>query len=82
MENVLYNSKVKKKATNVSINSDLLKQAKALKINLSKTLEDRLAELLIDEKRRAWKEENREAINAYNRRIRENGVFSNGLRRF
>jgi antitoxin CcdA len=82
MENVLYNSKVKKKATNVSINSDLLKQAKALKINLSKTLEDRLAELLIDEKRRSWKEENREAINAYNRRIRENGVFSNGLRRF
>jgi len=82
MENVPYNFKAKKKATNVSINSDLLKQAKALKINLSKTLEDRLAELLIDEKRRAWKKENREAIDAYNRRISENGIFSDGLRRF
>lgn len=82
MENVLYNPSSGKKATNVSINSDLLKQAKALKINLSKTLEDRLVELLIEEKQRAWKEENREAIDAYNRRIKDKGIFSDGLRRF
>ena len=30
MENVLYNSKVKKKATNVSINSDLLNTGKGV----------------------------------------------------
>jgi antitoxin CcdA len=77
-----YNPKARKKATNLSINSDLLKQAKALHINLSKTLEDRLAELMIDEKRRAWKEENQEAMEAYNRRIEEQGVFSDGLRCF
>lgn len=82
MENILYNPKAGKKATNVSINGDLLKQAKALKINLSKTLEDRLAELLIDEKRRIWKEENRDAIDDYNRRINDKGAFSDGLRRF
>lgn len=82
METVLYNPKAGKKATNVSINSDLLKQAKALKINLSKTLEERLAELLIEEKRRVWKAENKDAIDAYNRRIKEKGLFSDGLRRF
>jgi antitoxin CcdA len=38
--------------------------------------------MLLEEKRRAWREENREAINAYNRRIEEQGVFSNGLRGF
>ncbi|GAB6904512.1 Post-segregation antitoxin CcdA [Desulfosarcina cetonica] len=82
METLFYNPKAGKKATNVSINSDLLKQAKALKINLSKTLEDRLVELLAEEKQRAWKEETREAIEAYNRRIKAKGVFSDGLRRF
>ncbi len=82
MESYLYNPKAGKKATNVSINSDLLKQAKALNINLSKTLEDRLAELLIEERRKTWKAENKDAIDAYNRRIKEKGVFSDGLRRF
>jgi antitoxin CcdA len=38
--------------------------------------------MLLDEKRRAWREENREAIDAYNRRIEDQGVFSNDLRGF
>ena len=31
---------------------------------------------------RRWLEENRPAINAYNRRVEQRGAFSHGLRRF
>jgi antitoxin CcdA len=82
MESRIFNPKARKKPTNLSINSDLLQQAKVLKINLSQTLEERLSQLILKKKRQAWKEENREAIEAYNRRIEKNGVFSDGFRRF
>jgi antitoxin CcdA len=78
----LYDPNARKKPTNLSLNSDLLRQAKDLRINLSQTLERCLVQMLLEEKRRAWREENREAIDAYNRRIAEQGVFSNGLRGF
>jgi antitoxin CcdA len=78
----LYNVKAPKKSTNLSINSDLLRQAKENNINLSKALENRLEELLLEEKRRRWQDENREAIADYNQRIEAHGVFSEGLRRF
>ncbi len=71
-----------KKSTNLSINSDLLRQAKERRINISQALEQRLAELLREEKSRRWKEENRGAIEDYNRRIEAHGTFSDGLRRF
>jgi antitoxin CcdA len=71
-----------KKPTNLSINGDLLQQAKEHHINLSQALELRLAEILRDEKRRCWQEENSEAIEEYNRRIETRGVFSDGLRQF
>ncbi len=71
-----------KKSTNLSINSDLLRQAKEHRINMSQALELRLAELLREEKIRCWKEENREAIEDYNRRIEAHGAFSDGMRRF
>lgn len=64
-----------KKPVNLSINSDLLRQARELKLNLSKALEERLLEVLKEERRRRWQEENREAIEAYNRFVEEHGVF-------
>ena len=73
---------VPKKSTNLSINSDLLRQARERRINLSQLLENTLVELLREEKGRSWREENREAIEEYNRRVAANGVFSDGLRRF
>jgi antitoxin CcdA len=82
MERRIINPKARKKPTNLSINSDLLQQAKALKINLSQTLEERLYQLILDKKKQDWKEENREAIEAYNRRTEKDGVFSDGFRRF
>ena len=82
MKSMVYNPKARKKPTNVSINSDLLRQAKALKINLSQTLEEQLFQLVLEQKAKAWKKKNREAIDAYNCRIEKHGVFSDGLRRF
>jgi antitoxin CcdA len=78
----LYDNSASKKAANLSINSDLLQKAKKLHINLSQALEQRLIEMLLEEKRREWMAENQEAIEDYNRRIEAEGMFSDGLRRF
>jgi antitoxin CcdA len=37
---------------------------------------------VIEEKRRAWKEENQEAMEAYNRRIETQGVFSDRFHKY
>jgi antitoxin CcdA len=78
----VFDARAPKKPANLSINSDLLQQAKERHINLSQALELRLAEILRDEKRRNWLEENREAMEEYNQRIEAHGVFSDGLRQF
>jgi len=82
MQTKSFDPNAPKKATNLSINSDLLRQAKERRINISQALELRLAEMLREENSRRWKEENREAIEDYNRRIEAHGTFSDGLRRF
>jgi antitoxin CcdA len=75
-------SAVPKKAANLSIRADLLEEARAYKINLSQTLETALADIVKKEKGRRWLEENRAAIEAYNREIAEHGLWSDGLRLF
>lgn len=75
-----YDPAAPKKPANLSVNSDLLRRARALKINLSKALEERLIELLREEHARRWKEENRAAIEAHNRFVDQHGLF-NDLRR-
>lgn len=82
MQTSFFDQRAPKKSANVSINSDLLRQAKERHINLSQALELRLAELLREEQCRTWQEENREAIDEYNRRIETRGTFSDGVRRF
>ena len=77
---VLYNTNAPKKPTNLTINSDLLSQAKEMKLNLSATLESALADALKIRKQEQWKEDNKEAINSYNEHISEYGLFSDGIR--
>ncbi len=77
---MLYNANAPKKPTNLTINSDLLSQAKEMKINLSATLENALADALKIKKQEQWKEDNKEAINSYNEHISEYGLFSDGIR--
>ena len=71
----LYDYSAPKKATNLSINSDLLVKTREMKINLSATLEQALQEKLKVAKENAWKEENKMAIDAYNQFVEENGSF-------
>lgn len=77
-----YNTQAPKKATNVSINSDLLEKARKLDINLSATLEQALAEKLRHEQRAQWLRENADAMAAYNQFVESNGTFSDSVRKF
>jgi antitoxin CcdA len=78
----VFDTHAPKKPTNVSINSDLLLKAKTLKINLSATLESALIELVNAKQREMWKQENQDAIAAYNQFVEENGTFGDDLRAF
>ena len=70
-----FDTKAPKKPTIVCINSDLLSKAKDLKINLSTTLENALAELANKKQREPWKEQNKASIEGYNQFVEDNGVF-------
>ena len=78
----IYDETAIKKATNVTINSDLLQKAKSYKINISKNFEAYLAEVVKKREEQQWLEENREAIDAQNKRMEKYGSFSDGIRRF
>lgn len=55
-----------KRATNLSINADLLARVEALR----------------QQQREDWLRRNRAAIDAYNEEVESRGVFSDGLRSF
>jgi antitoxin CcdA len=78
----VYNRKAPKQATNLSVNSDLLKAARDSGINLSAVLEEALAHRVADAKREAWRRENAEAIATYNDFITTQGEYSDGSRSF
>ena len=73
---------VPKRATNVSVRADLLAAAREVGVNLSATLEAALAQELAAIKRRQWREDNREAIDAYNDQVDKHGTFSDDIRGF
>jgi antitoxin CcdA len=72
----------RKAATNLSVRDDLVRRAKALGLNLSEILEAALEAAVRDAERSAWEAENRDAIDAYNARVAEHGVFSDDWRKF
>ena len=77
-----YDLEAPKRATNLSINGDLLNQARALNINLSATLEKTLAAMVKAKQQQAWLAENQQVIDAYNQQADENGTFGDSLRVF
>ncbi len=79
---MIYNKKAKKKNTNLSINSDLLSKAREYKINLSSSLEKTLEDEVRTKEKEKWKNSNKDAINSYNQRIKENGLFNDSFRSF
>ncbi|MFC3122804.1 type II toxin-antitoxin system CcdA family antitoxin [Agaribacter flavus] len=78
----LYDHNAPKKATNLSINSDLLEKTRKLDVNLSAILEQALKQKLAEESAEHWKRENATAIKAYNSFVEENGVFGEEFRSF
>jgi antitoxin CcdA len=71
-----------KKAVNLSVDAALVSEARELGLNLSAELETRLAERVKAARWARWQEENREAIEANNRQLSEDGLWSDGLRQF
>jgi antitoxin CcdA len=71
-----------KKATNLSINADLLRQAKKLNISLSQTLESSLIEFVHEAKQQQWQAENTDFIAAYNKLIEAEGLPLDQYRSF
>ncbi|HMM57609.1 MAG TPA: type II toxin-antitoxin system CcdA family antitoxin [Rudaea sp.] len=69
-----------KKPTNVSINSELLADAREFGLNLSAELEERLTETVRKLRAEQWLRDNREAIKAYNKFVEEHGVFGEEFR--
>jgi len=71
-----------RRATNLSLNSKLVEQARALKINLSGAAEAGIAEAIAAEKARKWQEENAEAIQSSNEYVEKYGLPLEKFRMF
>ena len=66
--------KTQRTSVNTSIDSQLIKDAKALGINISRAAEAGIAKAIAAEKTRRWQEENKEAIESSNEYVRKNGL--------
>ena len=77
-----YKTDAPKKPVNLSLNGDLLKVSKDLGLNLSGLAEEAIAKAVRTRLAEVWLSENADAIQAYNKRVESQGVFSDGLRNF
>lgn len=82
MQTHCYDHDAPKQTAHLSINSDLLRQAKALKINLSQTLERHLAAQMQEIRRQQWLDASKEAIEEYSVFVEKHGCFGDKLRCF
>jgi antitoxin CcdA len=71
-----------KKAVNLSVDAELLREARDSEINLSATLERALEDALRQHRRERWLAENKQGIAAYNEQVDAQGAFADALRRF
>jgi len=74
--------KALKKATNLTLNTEVLAEAKKLGINISKACDAFLESLVRQEKERLWKLENAEFIAGYNKIVEDEGLPLDGWRTF
>lgn len=63
-----------KRATNLSLNAKVLDAARELGMNLSQTVDALLAEEVRKRYWARWNEDNREAVEHYNRRVEREGL--------
>ena len=63
-----------KRATNLSLSSDVLEAAKHLEINISQVCDNHLREVVRREQARKWREDHADFIAAYNATIETEGL--------
>jgi antitoxin CcdA len=63
-----------RRPTNVSLPVSLIEDARLLDINLSRACEQGIAAAIKTEREWRWKDQNKEAIEDYNRWVEENGL--------
>ena len=71
-----------KKATNITLSSDILAEAKALGINISQSCDQFLRELVRSERERRWQQDNADFIAAYNQTVADEGLPLDSWRSF
>ena len=71
-----------KRAVNLTLNSAALALARELGMNVSQAVDTFLQEEVRRLYREKWRAENRQAIAAYNQRVRRDGVFGDEVRSF
>ena len=71
-----------RKPTNLSLDVDLLTQAKALKVNLSRAAEDGVRRAVSVAKAQQWKVENAAAIRSSNAYAEKHGLPLDNYRQF
>lgn len=71
-----------KRATNVSLDTQLLNEAKALGINISRACDRGLALQIAEERGKRWLKENKAAIESSNAYVEHHGVPLARFRRF
>jgi len=70
-----------KRAVNLTLSAATLDLAKEMGLNISQTVDCLLAEEVLRLDLQRWNEDNREAIEAYNARIANDGSFSQRIRK-
>jgi antitoxin CcdA len=71
-----------KRAVNLSVDADVLDEARRHGTNLSAVLEQALVAANEKARRDTWRAANRDAIEAANEELAERGLWSDGLRVF
>jgi len=63
-----------RRPTNLSLPVSLIEDARQLGINLSRACEQGIVAAVKAERERRWKDQNREAVDDYNRWVEKNGL--------
>jgi len=63
-----------RRSANLSLEVDMLEEARSLDINLSRAAQDGIRRAIAAEKARRWKEENAEAIRSSNEYVEKHGL--------
>ena len=79
---MIYDKKARKEIAKLTINSDLLKQAYELGIDISSCVENILEHEVKQQKICDWKNKNKHSIILCNNNVETKGVFSDTMRCF